>query len=153
MKNILRILIVVIIIFGLIQLIPIDRVNEPVKKEENFVDNYKVSPRVKNLIIAACYDCHSNEVKYPDYAYVAPISWMVKDHVSEGRERLNFSKWGTYNHFQKEGMMEKSIATVENYTMPLSAYISKHPEANLSKADRELMTIFFREVLKDLKEK
>ncbi|MFW2134739.1 heme-binding domain-containing protein [Chryseobacterium sp. TY4] len=153
MKNILRILIVVIIIFGLIQLIPIDRVNEPVKKEENFVDNYKVSPRVKNLIIAACYDCHSNEVKYPDYAYVAPISWMVKDHVSEGRERLNFSKWGTYNHFQKEGMMEKSIASVENYTMPLSAYILKHPEANLSKADRELMTIFFREVLKDLKEK
>ncbi len=153
MKKILRILIVVIVIFGLIQLIPIDRVNEPIKKEENFVDSYKVSPRVKNLIIAACYDCHSNEVKYPDYAYVAPISWMVKDHVSEGRERLNFSKWGTYNTFQKEGMMEKSSTTVENYTMPLPAYISKHPEANLSKTDRELMANFFREVLKDLKEK
>lgn len=135
------------------QLIPVDRTNEPIKKEENFVDINKVNPRVEHLLKAACYDCHSNEVKYPDYAYVAPISWMVKDHVSEGRERLNFSKWGTYNNFLKEGMMEKSIATIENYAMPLPAYISKHEEANLSKADRELIANYFREVLKDLKQK
>lgn len=137
----------------MIQLIPVDRTNEPVKKDENFVDINKANSRVEHLIKVACYDCHSNEVKYPDYAYVAPISWMIKDHISEGRQRLNFSKWGTYNNFQKQGMMEKSVTSVENYAMPLPSYIQKHPEANLSKIDRELMANYFREVLKDLKEK
>ncbi|MGX9985311.1 heme-binding domain-containing protein [Soonwooa purpurea] len=147
MRKTIKILISAIAVFGLIQLVPIDRNNEPVRKEENFVDLHKTNPQVVTLLRAACYDCHSNEVNYPDYAFVAPISWLVKDHVREGRDRLNFSKWGTYNLFQKQGMLERSISTTQNYTMPMPVYIQKHPEANLSKAQRELLVGYFREIL------
>lgn len=149
MKRVIKIALFALVAFALIQLIPIDRSNAPVMKSENFVEVNNTSPEVVRLLRAACYDCHSNEVQYPDYAYVAPISWMVKDHISQGRERLNFSKWGTYNTFQKQGMLENSIQTVESYTMPLPSYIQKHPEANLTKSNRDSLVAYFRLLLKD----
>lgn len=95
-----------------IQLIPIDRVNKPVDKNNNFTDIYKTPQDVRSLLKNACYDCHSNETVYPNYAYIAPISWAVKDHINEGREYLNFSEWGTYNKDIKQNAIQKSIETI-----------------------------------------
>src|ERR1700690_2763813 len=50
-------------------------------------------PPVAALLRAACYDCHSNETKWPWYASVAPVSWWLENHVADGREHLNFSEW------------------------------------------------------------
>lgn len=148
MRKAAKIFGIIIVLLGLIQLIPVDKTNQPVNAVENFVDINQSNQQVRHILRNACYDCHSNEVVYPDYAYVAPVSWMVKDHVNEGRSRLDFSKWGTYNLFQKQGMMEKSIASVEGYSMPLPSYISQHPKANLTKAEREILINHFRDVLK-----
>ena len=41
----------------------------------------------------SCYDCHSNESEWPVYSYVAPMSWLVRNDVEEGRSELNFSEW------------------------------------------------------------
>jgi hypothetical protein len=41
----------------------------------------------------ACFDCHSNQTRWPWYSYVAPASWLVAYDVTEGREHLNFSEW------------------------------------------------------------
>ncbi|HJV08531.1 MAG TPA: heme-binding domain-containing protein, partial [Acidimicrobiales bacterium] len=45
----------------------------------------------RRLAGAACYDCHSNETKWPIYSFVAPMSWLVQRDVDEGRRKLNFS--------------------------------------------------------------
>ncbi|RMZ60576.1 cytochrome C [Chryseobacterium nematophagum] len=134
--------------FVIIQFVPIDRTNRPVKKTVNFVDFQKSPEKIKNLIKVACYDCHSDETIYPKYAYIAPISWSIKDHVNEGRERINFSIWGTYNKDLKESMLTKSIQTINNKSMPLPGYIVYHKDANLSDAERSLLTQYFEELLK-----
>ena len=85
------------VIFGVIQLIPVDRKNPSVKMSENFVDIYKTPQNIKNILQRACYDCHSNETIYPRYSYIAPISWSIKNHINEGREHMNLSIWETYN--------------------------------------------------------
>ncbi len=131
----------------LVQFIPIDKSLKPIDKTRNFSDLEKTPAEVSVLLRASCYDCHSNQTVYPDYADLAPISWIVNDHIKEGRKHLNFSEWGTYNQFLKNGMLERSIHSIQDKKMPLPAYISKHPEANLSTQERNLLISYFREVL------
>ena len=124
------------LVFVAIQFVPVDRENKAVDKQNNFVDIYKTPENIKSILKNACYDCHSNEVEYPNYAYVAPISWTIKDHINEGREHLNFSEWGTYNKELKHNAIEKTISSVRNLQMPLPSYIGYHPKANLTTKQR-----------------
>jgi hypothetical protein len=134
--------------FALMQFIPTDKINKPVNHKVNFVDTRKTPEKISGLIKNACYDCHSDETVYPKYAHIAPISWSVKSHINEGREHLNFSIWETYNKDLKESMLNQSIQTLQNKTMPMPGYIVYHKEANLSEAERILLTTYFEEMLK-----
>jgi hypothetical protein len=105
-----------------IQFIPVDRSNPPVTREIAWD-----SPETRALAERTCYDCHSNEVKWPWYSYVAPVSWRIADHVDHGREHLNFSTWDQPNAPVNEIMHE-----VKAGDMPLSDYLLLHPEAQLN---------------------
>ncbi len=148
MKVFLNIIYWTLIVLALIQFIPVDRTNKPVEQDENFVNLMKTPPAVQKILKKACYDCHSNETVYPDYAFVAPVSWSIKNHVNEGREHLNLSVWGTYNPDLKKNMLENSVHSLKEYAMPLPAYIARHPDANLAKAERVLLANYFDEILK-----
>lgn len=148
MKTVKKVLFWTLVVFALIQFIPIDKVNKPVDKAVNFVDAKKTPEKIRGLIKGACYDCHSNETVYPKYANIAPISWSVKSHVNEGRERLNFSIWGTYNKELKESMLNKASQNIQNKLMPMPGYIVYHKEANLSDAERTLLVHYFEDMLK-----
>jgi len=137
--------------FILIQFIPVNKTNLPVDEKLNFIIVEKTPAKIESMLKNACYDCHSNETKYPKYASIAPISWSIKSHVEEGREHLNFSVWKNYNSDLKKSMLEKSIQTVENRTMPMPGYIVYHKEANLSPAERKVLSNYFAEVLENIK--
>ena len=148
MKTFKKIVFWIFVSFAIIQFIPIDKTNKPVDKSVNFIDVKKSPPKVVALLKNSCYDCHSNETVYPKYAYIAPFSWSVKDHINEGREHLNFSVWNTYNKELKEGMLRKSIQTLQDKSMPMPAYVVYHKEANLSDAERTVLIKYFEEILK-----
>ncbi|KFF09517.1 heme-binding domain-containing protein [Chryseobacterium luteum] len=148
MKTVKKILFWALVVFALIQFIPVDKVNQPVNPAVNFVDAKKTPEKIGNLIKGACYDCHSNETVYPKYAQIAPVSWSIKSHVNEGREHLNFSVWGNYNKELKESMLSKSIQTVQSKAMPMPGYIVYHKKANLTDAERALLVHYFEEMLK-----
>lgn len=147
MKKFKNILFWSLVGFAIIQFIPVDKVNDPVSKSQNFADVKKTPEKITQLLKNACYDCHSNETTYPEYAYIAPFSWSVKSHVNDGRKHLNFSIWETYNTDLKKSMLSKSVQTIENKTMPMPAYIIYHKEANLSKAEKALLIKYFKEIL------
>ena len=73
---------VVIAAFILIQFVPVDRSNPPV------LSDVQAPAEVQTILRRSCYDCHSHETHWPWYAYVAPASWFVVDHIEEGREDL-----------------------------------------------------------------
>lgn len=108
----------------LIQLVPYGRNHEnpPVIAEPAWD-----SPTTRALAQRACFDCHSNETVWPWYSNVAPLSWMVQEHVDEGREYLNFSEW---NRPQEEA--GESGETVAEGEMPIPNYLWLHPEAALT---------------------
>lgn len=148
MKTFKKILFWSLVGFALMQFIPTNKINKPVNHKMNFVEAKKTPEKISGMIKASCYDCHSDETVYPKYAFIAPISWSVKSHINEGREHLNFSIWETYNKDLKESMLSRAIETVQNKTMPMPGYIVYHKEANLSEAERKLLTAYFEEMLK-----
>lgn len=113
----------------LIQAIPYGRAhsNPPVTGEPKWD-----SPRTRELTVRACYGCHSNEVDYPAYASVAPISWMVQRHVEEGRSELNFSTFDVSTHGADD-----AVETILEGSMPPSYYtrFGLHSEAKLTDAE------------------
>jgi hypothetical protein len=88
-------------------------------------------PSTRALAVRACFDCHSNESAWPWYSHVAPTSWLVQNHVDEGRRVLNFSDWSrTYEEAGESG------EAVLDGTMPPRSYTLLHPEAKLSAAEK-----------------
>lgn len=139
-----KVLLYGIIIFLSFQLIQIDKENPSVDKKIDYNQVTHASLEIQKILKKACYDCHSNEVKYPWYSSIAPISWFIKEHVNQGKEYVNFSEYGKYNRYQKENIKSSLYRVIENKTMPLNSYLWMHKEANLSEKDYILLLNWFR---------
>ena len=116
-----------------IQFIPVNRTNPPVTGE------IEAPEEVMAILHRSCFDCHSNETKWPWYSYVAPASWLVAKDVRDGRGHINFSEWADYNSKQKEHKQEECGEMVAIGEMPLWFYLPLHSESNLSEEDIELL--------------
>lgn len=93
------------------------------------------SPRTLELAKRACFDCHSNETRWPWYSHVAPVSWRVQNHVDEGREHLNFTAFDVASREMRHAAGE-AAEVLEEGEMPPSDYLIGHPEARLTAAEK-----------------
>ena len=141
------ILIAILLFLGIAQFFPIDKTNPTVDPKLDMFSILDAEPGIKTLIRDACYDCHSNESEYPWYTNIAPISWWIQNHITVGREELNFSTWGTYSDRRKEHKLDECMELVENGSMPLGSYKLLHPEARLSKEQRQQLITWFQSKL------
>lgn len=116
-----------LVAFVVIQFVPVERTNPPVVREPNWD-----SSQTRALMERACFDCHSNETKWPWYTKVAPASWAIARDVQEGRRELNYSEW--YPDEENE-----SLEAIQEGAMPPRQYLLMHPEARLS--DAEMQTL------------
>lgn len=121
---------VVVVGFGLMQAVPYgrDRTAPPVTGEPTWS-----SVATRDLMVRACYQCHSSEVKYPAYASIAPTSWAVQHHIEEARGAVNYSQFAT-----DPGRAEDTIEVIRDGSMP-PAYFTRfgiNPGAKLTDAER-----------------
>jgi hypothetical protein len=123
----------IIALFILIQLVPYGRnhQNPPVVQEFPWA-----SPEARQIAQKACYDCHSNETIWPWYSNLAPVSWMLKNHVIEGRQHLNFSEWGHGGH---DDELDEVAEVLREGEMPPRQYLLMHPEAKLTPAEQDTL--------------
>ncbi len=143
MKKILKILLVFFLsAFVIIQLFPSSRPdNQPVSGQDIF-EKHEIPLEVGTIIKNACYDCHSQSVKYPWYSYVAPVSWLVARDVNMGREHLDFSKWEELSKRDQIKVLGKIAEEVEDENMPMQIYVNMHSAADLTEEQRELIVIW-----------
>jgi hypothetical protein len=92
---------------------------------------------VQAMLKRSCYDCHSNETRWPWYSQVAPVSWLVHHDVMEGREHLNFSEWNQLSADKRKHKLEEIEELVNDGDMPLAYYLPLHSDARLSDADKQ----------------
>jgi hypothetical protein len=124
-------LVVILVGFGLIQLVPYgrDHTNPPVVQEPDWD-----SPQTRELAARTCFDCHSNETTWPWYSSIAPVSWLVQRDVDEGRRRFNFSEWG-----QRSEDGAEMAEVVSEGEMPPWFYLPLHPRARLSDGEKQAL--------------
>ena len=144
MKN--KIALVVILIFSVLQLISIDKIpfEEPTSSDLFAIE--EAPEEVKKLIQTICYNCHSNQIVYPWYSNLAPVSWWIQDHIDHGRKHLNFSNWAEYTADKKAHKAEEGYEEVEKEKMPLPSYEFGHSEARLSDEERKLLVDWFKSI-------
>lgn len=121
----------------IIQFIPSGRPRTIEANPDDLLVNNPMPDSVTRLLKAACYDCHSNQSRYPWYAYVAPVSWLVSRDVRIGREQFNFSHWETYSKMDQAKILGEMADEIESGTMPMPIYVLMHPDAKLSAAERD----------------
>ena len=127
-RIILAVVAVVVLVFMLIQVIPVQgRTNPRLRTQVQWN-----TPQTDTLVRAACYDCHSNETTWPWYSYIAPLSWAVVHDVQEGRGKLNFSE-------QAAGQInpQRLIQQIRNGSMPPAYYLAAHPTARLTDEQKQ----------------
>lgn len=95
----------------------------------------QVDSRVAGILRRACANCHSYETEWPWYSKISPVSWMIAHHVEKGRAKLNFSEWSGASPSQ----LQEIYDAIDKNEMPPAGYSLMHPEARLSKADRDLL--------------
>lgn len=108
------------VVFLGLQLVPVERNNPPGREVPD------APPEVLEVLRASCFDCHSNQTRWPWYAYVAPVSWLITHDVEEGRHELNFSAWSEYGDRRRARIIEECAEEVREGKMPPRAYRLLH---------------------------
>lgn len=135
LKSVRAIAVVASVVFVGVQLLP----------QEFAVDNPPVEAsiaapaEVLEILRTSCFDCHSNETRWPLYAYVAPASWLVTADVAGGRSRMNFSDWETLRPGFRKRFARRIVERVENGEMPMRQYTALHWGSRPDAAELEVL--------------
>lgn len=137
MKKILKIIVAILFVaFIAIQfIIRSDFTNPPIVQGQTLEETTQVPENVQNLLKKSCNDCHTNTTVYPWYSKIQPSAWFMKGHIDEGRRKLNFSDWKTYDAPKQRRKLAEVCEEIQEKAMPLPSYLWIHWDAKLSDAD------------------
>jgi hypothetical protein len=138
------ILIATLILFIGIQFIQPVRNTSGQALPQSFLDTFQVNDTVKNLLANSCFDCHSNNTKYPWYTSVQPIGWLMAKHISDGKEELNFDELAALGTRRRNSKFKSISQQIEQDKMPLKSYLFVHRNATLNEADKKFLINFFQ---------
>ena len=88
-----KILLVLLAILIIIQFIHPKKNTSEGPQANNIEAKHPIQADVKAIFQKACYDCHSNNTKYPWYNNIQPVAWWLGRHVDEGKGKINFDEF------------------------------------------------------------
>jgi len=147
------------ILIGLLVVLVLIQFFRPEKNDSNDLTldvstKYKVPEDVSQILRVACNDCHSNKTNYPWYSQIQPVAWWLNDHVTEGKEHLNFSNFTQLPIAVQNHKFEEVIEVIDENEMPLESYtyLGLHPEAKLTEDQKTALKTWAREQMDLLKQ-
>ena len=127
--------IVIVSLFLVVQFMRPARTNPGVDPSQTIQARVQLPSNVAAILDRSCQDCHSNTTRWPWYSNVAPFSWLLADHVNEGRQQLNLSEWGRLDNRRARNKLEEICDEVKSGAMPMQSYTWIHRSAVLSEQD------------------
>jgi hypothetical protein len=131
-----KVILVCILIIGIIQFIQPARNKSGQAITGSFTKLANVPPDIQHALEVACYDCHSNNTRYPWYAGIQPFGWMMARHINNGKQELNFSEFDSLAKRRQVSKLEAIGKQLKSLEMPLQSYMLMHREVRLSTATR-----------------
>ena len=105
---------------------------------ENDISNvYAIPQDLHQTFVTKCYDCHSNNTRYPWYIHIQPIGWWLAAHVHDGKEHLNFSEFKKYPAERAQHKLEDIAEVTRDKSMPIKAYTMFHEHSELTAEDQK----------------
>lgn len=137
--------VIVVAVVLAIQFIPVERNVSTVPPGQSFEKTEKVPANVAAILKVSCYDCHSNNTRYPWYSVLQPGAWFMAQHIKKGRDELNFDEFNNYSKRRKKAKIKSIISQIEKDEMPLKSYRMMHGNARLSADEKKELLDFFRD--------
>jgi hypothetical protein len=98
-----------------------------------------VPPEVISKMEVACFDCHSNDTRWPWYSRVTPVNYLIASDVNKARRHVNFSEWNDYSPGRLKSILDNIYDQVYNHEMPLKNYQWMHPESKLTGGELKMI--------------
>jgi hypothetical protein len=137
MKIFKRILFILSVIFIIIQFNRPARNIGEIKPVNEITAAFAVPSDLQHILRTSCYDCHSNNTRYPWYVNIQPFGWFMESHIKEGKGKMNFSEFATYPLRRQYNKFNDIIENVSDGEMPLPSYLLIHTDAKLSDAQKK----------------
>lgn len=153
MKIVKGILVVLVAAFVVIQFIRPEQNVQRRPPGEGLGDLFPIPDSVHQILVVACFDCHSDSTRYPWYASVQPSAWFLSNHVHNGRRNLNFDEFATYRPFRQFGKLVQIERQLNEGEMPLSSYLLIHRDAVLSQSQKDLLITWSRALRDSLRQR
>lgn len=132
MKNLKKILGVLLVVFILVQFIDPEENVGSTASFDSFLKDTNPNKEVTAILKTTCFDCHSDVTNYPWYNEITPLNFWLSDHIKDGKKHFNISAWDGYSVKKKDHKFEELIEMVESKEMPLKSYTYVHSEAKLT---------------------
>jgi Haem-binding domain len=137
-KKISAILIVLLIVMQFFR--PTKNINGSTAAFNNDISKVlNVPANVQLMMQTSCYDCHSNNSKYPWYANVQPVAWWLNHHIEEGKQEINFNEFATYRLRRQYRKLQEIVDQIKEDEMPMSSYTLIHKNATLSAEQKNII--------------
>jgi len=139
MKLLKKVSMVLLIVFVGIQLIPTKRNQSDEVLSSDILLTYIVPEDVQSILKTSCCDCHSNNTNYPWYNKIQPFSWILENHIEQGKAELNFSDFGSYSRRRQKSILKSMASQIEKGEMPLSSYTLIHRDAKIFENEKLIL--------------
>ena len=116
----------------------------------HFSTKYSIPPDVNSILDKACYDCHSNNSRYPWYFNIQPVGIWMDNHIQEGKRGLNFSEYTNKRLRYQYHKMEEVIELVQEGGMPIDSYTWTHKDALLTSEERTKLVDWAQSIMDKL---
>jgi len=148
-----RFLLIIVAIFIGIQFVrPGKNLSDQAPGPDHLMILHPPPTEVRAIFERACYDCHTNNTRYPWYAHVQPAAWWLNDHIKEGKKHFNFEEFGSYSTKRQLHKLEELIEELEEDKMPLPSYRLIHSEAHLTPGEVNSLITWTASVRKQIKQ-
>jgi hypothetical protein len=140
-KAIATAVLAILVVLVVVQFPKVERTNPRTTGEAS------APPAIAATLRRACYDCHSNETRWPWYSQLAPVSWLIVRDVTLARKEINFSEWNSYYPLTRQRKLAWMERTLREEKMPPWAYRLMQPESRLTDADRAALERWIQSAL------
>ena len=134
-----KILLAILLVFIAMQFIRPAKNSSNAVQSSDMVTNFNVPSNVADILKTSCYDCHSNNTRYPWYAQIQPAGWLLAKHIKDGKEELNFNEFTSYSQRRQFSKLKSVQNSIKDGSMPISSYTSIHSDAKLSADSKALL--------------
>jgi hypothetical protein len=119
--------------------------------EKDITHRFSMSPELTKIFQNSCYDCHSNNTRYPWYWQIQPVTWWMNGHIRDAKREVNYSEFLSYPARKQYKKIEETNEMVQENEMPLSSYTLIHQSARLDKTQKLLVKQWTTGVMNQLK--